>query len=78
MKFLQIHQLLQFTGLSRMPIYRLDLAGEFPKRRRLGKNSVAWLEADLQQWADSRPIARLRGPPAVSARERASDQTMTR
>jgi prophage regulatory protein len=67
MKFLRIHQVMQFTGLSRMTIYRLELAGEFPKRRRLGKNSVAWLEADLVQWADSRPIARLRGTPAVSA-----------
>jgi len=61
MKFLRIRQVMQLTGLSRMTIYRLELAGEFPKRRQLSKNSVAWLDSDLTQWAESRPISRLRG-----------------
>ncbi len=50
MKFLRIGQVTQLTGLSRMTIYRLELAGEFPKRRRLSKNSVAWLDTDITQW----------------------------
>jgi prophage regulatory protein len=61
MKFLRIAQVMQLTGLSRMTIYRLELAGEFPKRRQLSKNSVAWLDTDIVQWAESRPISRLRG-----------------
>lgn len=61
MKFLRIRQVMQATGLSRMTIYRLELAGEFPKRRRLSKNSVAWLESDIAQWAESRPVSQLRG-----------------
>jgi len=60
MKFLRIRQVMQLTGLSRMTIYRLELAGRFPKRRRLSENSVAWLESELQAWAGSRPIAHLR------------------
>jgi len=32
MKFLRIRQVMQLTGLSRMTIYRLEIAGEFPKR----------------------------------------------
>lgn len=60
-KFLRIGQVMQLTGLSRMTIYRLELAGEFPKRRRLSKNSVAWLDTELAQWAESRPVSRLRG-----------------
>lgn len=61
MKFLRIRQVIQLTGLSRMTIYRLELAGQFPRRRRLSENSVAWLESDITAWADSRPIAHLRG-----------------
>jgi prophage regulatory protein len=61
MKFLRIKHVMQLTGLSRMTIYRLELAGEFPKRRRLSKNSVAWLDTDSAQWAESRPVSRLRG-----------------
>ena len=61
MKLLRIRQVIQITGLSRMTIYRLELAGKFPKRRQLSENSVAWLEADISQWNDSRPVAHLKG-----------------
>jgi prophage regulatory protein len=61
MKFLRIGQVMQLTGLSRLTIYRLELAGEFPKRRRLSKNSVAWLDIDIAQWAESRQLSALRG-----------------
>jgi prophage regulatory protein len=70
MKFLRIRQVVQLTGLSRMTIYRLELAGRFPKRRRLSENSVAWLESDIAAWADSRPIAHLRAAPSPSAASR--------
>ena len=67
MKFLRIRQVMQLTGLSRMTIYRLELAGRFPKRRRLSENLVAWLESDIVTWADSRPIAHLRAASSRSA-----------
>jgi prophage regulatory protein len=70
MKFLRIRQVMQLTGLSRMTIYRLELAGEFPKRRQLSKNSVAWLDTDITQWAESRPVSRLRGTLDTPARLR--------
>jgi prophage regulatory protein len=66
MKFVRIRQVMQLTGLSRMTIYRLELAGRFPKRRRLSENSVAWLESDIEAWADSRPIVNLRAAPSRS------------
>jgi prophage regulatory protein len=70
MKFLRIRQVMQLTGLSRMTIYRLELAGRFPKRRRLSENSVAWLESDIAGWANSRPIAHLRAAPNPLAASR--------
>jgi predicted DNA-binding transcriptional regulator AlpA len=60
MKFLRIRQVMQLTGLSRMTLYRLELAGEFPKRRQLSHNSVAWREEDVSHWIDTRPVAHLR------------------
>ncbi len=56
---------MQVTGLSRMTIYRLELAGKFPKRHQLSQNSVAWLDFDIAAWANSRPTAHLRGTPNV-------------
>ena len=68
MKFLRIEQVRQLTGLSRITIYRLELAGEFQKRRQLSKNSGAWLDTDIAQWAESRPVSRLRGTAGAPAR----------
>ena len=67
MKFLRIRQVMQLTGLSRMTIYRLELSGKFQQRRRLSQNSVAWLESDIELWAESRPIAPLRAMPSRQA-----------
>jgi prophage regulatory protein len=78
MKFLRIRQVMQATGLSRMTIYRLELAGKFPGRRRLAENSVAWLEDDVAQWIDSRPLARLRGTPHRAAPPRPSRDAQRR
>ena len=41
MKLLRVTQVAAMTSLSRMTIWRLEKAGEFPARRQLGRNSVA-------------------------------------
>jgi len=56
MKLLRIREVIDATGLSRMTIYRLERNGQFPKRRQLGENSVAWLDEDLKQWMTTRPV----------------------
>jgi prophage regulatory protein len=58
MMFLRLKQVISVTGLSRMTIWRLERAGEFPRRRQLGARSVAWLQSDVEQWIESRPVAR--------------------
>lgn len=55
MNFLRLRQVISVTGLSRMTIWRLERAGEFPRRRQLGARSVAWLQSEVEQWIESRP-----------------------
>lgn len=31
-------------------LYRLENQGEFPKRRRIGRNRIAWVRAEVEQW----------------------------
>jgi predicted DNA-binding transcriptional regulator AlpA len=38
MQLLRIKQVIEMTGLSRMTIYRLELAGQFSAKRKLAKN----------------------------------------
>jgi len=35
-------------------IARLEAAGQFPKRIRLGQNRVAWLLKEVEEWLDAR------------------------
>jgi len=55
-QLLRTKQVLAMTGLSRMTIYRLERAGLFPARRKLGKNSVGWVDEDISSWISSRPV----------------------
>ena len=35
---------------SRAHLYRLESQGEFPTRRRIGRNRIAWVRAEVEQW----------------------------
>ena len=39
---------------SRAHLYRLEDKGEFPKRKRIGANRVAWVRAEIEQWLADR------------------------
>ena len=39
---------------SRAHLYRLENQGEFPKRKRIGANRIAWVRAEVEQWLAKR------------------------
>lgn len=39
-------------------IARLEKAGQFPKRVKLGQNRVGWIEAEVLEWLQARIDAR--------------------
>ena len=45
------------TGLGRSSIYSFMKAGSFPRPVSLGARSVGWLESDITEWIESRPLA---------------------
>ncbi len=55
MNILRTRDVTRVTGLSRTTVWRLERAGKFPPRMRLGENSVGWLEEEVQSWIESRP-----------------------
>lgn len=57
MRILRLPEVIEITGLSRMTIYRKEAAGEFPKRRRLGRNAIGWLDQEVEMWIQSCPTA---------------------
>ncbi len=55
MNILRTRDVTRVTGLSRTTVWRLERAGKFPPRMRLGENSVGWLEEEVRSWIESRP-----------------------
>jgi prophage regulatory protein len=43
------------TGLSRPSIYRYMKHGQFPARRRVGPNRVAWVPSEVVDWIETCP-----------------------
>ncbi|WP_080568347.1 helix-turn-helix transcriptional regulator [Pseudomonas oryzihabitans] len=49
-RFIRFDSLAEIVGLSRTTIYRLEQQGKFPKRVKLGSNSVAWRQSEVLNW----------------------------
>jgi len=47
-------ELLSLIGLSCSTQWRLEKAGQFPARVRLGKGSVGWRLAEVEAWVSDR------------------------
>lgn len=50
MKIIRVEEVMQRVQLSRSTIWRLEKAGKFPTRVRIGEKAMGWLEADIEQW----------------------------
>ncbi len=57
-RLLRLADVMQLTGLRRTTLYSLQARGEFPLRVVISANTVAWVEAEVQQWLAQRSSAR--------------------
>lgn len=53
-KLLRFPEVQEKVGLSRTTIWRLEQKGKFPARKKLGENSVGWLEEEVETWIKKR------------------------
>jgi prophage regulatory protein len=60
-RLIRLPALMDRTGLSRSTIYLLISRGTFPRPVSLGARSVAWIEADVDDWIEARIHATRRG-----------------
>ena len=53
-KVLRRRQMLELIGLSNTTQWRLEKAGDFPARIKLGKGSVGWHLNEVEEWLKGR------------------------
>lgn len=56
LRVLSMKQVVELTHYTPQHIYRLERAGKWPKRVRLGANRVGWRLADVERWFAERPV----------------------
>ena len=54
-RYLRQREILQLVGVSRPTLWDWRRKGLFPQPRRLGPNTIGWLESEVQEWLSSRP-----------------------
>ena len=52
-RFPEVHRI---TGLARSTLFKKERAGQFPRRRKVGANSVAWLLDEVEEWCRTREV----------------------
>ena len=62
MRIIRRHELTDKVGYCLGHIYRLERAGEFPRRVQLGRRAVGWVEEEVENWLRERMDARDRRP----------------
>ena len=55
LRILSMKEVCELTGYSRTHIYRLERAGRFPRRRKLGLAKVGFLRSEFQDWIEKLP-----------------------
>ena len=58
MKILRLKQVTEKVGVGKTTIYRWINANQFPKPINLSSSSVGWLEADINDWIQSKVESR--------------------
>ena len=58
MRFLRMPEVVKTSGLSRSTILRKERDGTFPKRVKLGANSIGWRSDEVDDWLESLPRVR--------------------
>ncbi len=58
MRILRRPEVERRVGLSGMEIWRREKAGSFPRKVRLGPNSVGWVEAEIDAYLEELVAAR--------------------
>lgn len=58
MKIIRLPEVMEQTGLGRSTIYLRVSTGLFPSPVSLGGRAVGWLQSEIEEWINSKAIAR--------------------
>jgi prophage regulatory protein len=49
-------QLAELLSVSTVTIWRMEKRGELPRRKQISTRTVGWLESEIREWLQQRPL----------------------
>ncbi|MDZ7692082.1 MAG: AlpA family phage regulatory protein [Balneolaceae bacterium] len=49
-------QLAELLSVSTVTIWRMEKRGELPRRKQISTRTVGWLESEIREWLEQRPL----------------------
>ena len=57
-RYIGLDEAMRAAGVGRTSLYQMEERGEFPKRRKISKGRIGWLESEIREWLATRePVA---------------------
>ena len=69
-RILRWREVAPIVGVSRMTIDRMEKAGTFPRRIRIGNGSVGWLQSEVEDWLAQRMAVRVEDERETTSEDR--------
>ena len=69
-RILRWRQVAPIIDCSRMTIARMEKAGTFPQRIRIGNGSVGWLQSEVEDWLAQRMAVRVEDERETTSEDR--------
>ncbi|HKK47408.1 MAG TPA: AlpA family phage regulatory protein [Balneolaceae bacterium] len=56
LKIIRPKQLAELLSVSTVTVWRMEKRRELPRRKKISSRTVGWLESDIKEWLDNRPL----------------------
>jgi predicted DNA-binding transcriptional regulator AlpA len=56
-RVLSLQSVLELIPVSRTTLWRMERAGQFPRRIQISSNRIGWLESDVEAWLEKRKVS---------------------
>lgn len=66
-KIIRPTELAEMLSISKVTLWRMEKNGELPPRKKISERAVGWLESDIAEWLENRPLADPENVPEAEA-----------
>jgi len=56
LRIIRPKELAELLSVSTVTVWRMEKRGELPRRKKISTRTVGWLESEIKEWLEQRPL----------------------